>query len=80
MDVFMKRFLPTLVLALVICLTVGPLAGAQAVVAITGNVAEVDKYGNVTLDLKTQVLLDAGLSLAICLPLPSVNMNSQLHS
>ncbi|NLM39591.1 MAG: protein tyrosine phosphatase [Firmicutes bacterium] len=61
MDVFMKRFLPTLVLALVICLTVGPLAGAQDVVAITGNVAEVDKYGNVTLDLKTQVLLDAGL-------------------
>lgn len=57
----MKRFFPTLVLALVFCLALGALAGAQDAVVIEGNIVEVDKYGNVTLDLKTQVLLDAGL-------------------
>lgn len=53
----MKRFCFTLIFALLLSMFAGQIVAAASV---ESTIAVVDKYGNITLDLKTQTLLDAG--------------------
>ena len=54
----MRKRWSVLIWALVLTLTAGSAVLAQP--SVTGSVTAVDKYGNLTLDLLTQALLDAG--------------------
>ncbi|HHT73054.1 MAG TPA: protein tyrosine phosphatase [Firmicutes bacterium] len=56
----MQRFVKAVCLALLVALAASLVGTGAEARQITGTVVTVDKYGNLTLDLKTQALLDAG--------------------
>ena len=58
----MKTFKRTISFMLVLMLVLGLMPGnyAKAATEVTGTITEIQKYGNVVMDIKPKALLDAG--------------------